>query len=191
MNEFFHKNSSDENYTELQRLLDVLISDIYNKCYHDIKQNILHDHGTLEDVKDNVQSTFEIVVKDRFSFLNRPVESHKAYIMSISRNQWLKEFRKRTKAKLFISEYIERLRTDNGYTSVQLKKTVIFFRCLEKMNGEDKRILLEALKGEKNKDIAEKFGYKKETFKKRKSVCYKTLRKEVKCDSEYYLIEKY
>jgi hypothetical protein len=184
------ENSLEIDENKRYSSIEELISDMYYKCYSKIEKNILCSHGTREDVEDNLQSTFEVVAIKRLHFLSLRAKDLEIKIMGTSRNLWQKENEERENEKVLFIVYRNWLKTETAYSHfLKRKKIEILYRCFKEMKVEDRQYLHAIKKGLKNQEIADKYGYKIDTSKKRKCACINALRKAIIRHRDYFLIK--
>jgi RNA polymerase sigma factor (sigma-70 family) len=160
------------------RSVEKIIADVYQYSFPFIEGYICSLYGNKEDVADIIQDVCEVILNKKEYFANKPETLLKAYIIGIGRNLWLKELQKRRVIKDKLGDYAYWQKSENNHLDLmKLRNIEVFYKCLNKLKSEDRRILLEVKKGYKNQHIADKLGYRIEAFKKRKRSCFRDIMK--------------
>jgi RNA polymerase sigma factor (sigma-70 family) len=163
---------------------------IYKNHYDPVRQLINNNSGSDDDAEDVFQEALIIVFKrlgedDQFELTS----AFKTYIYSVSRLIWLKKLRDQRKMdvselKREMEEYIE----FEEPPPVQDKdlRMAIYQRNLLLIPGDCQNILRMTAENIKSKDIAEKLGFRSESYvRKRRHFCKEFLVNKIKEDAEY------
>lgn len=163
---------------------------IYSNYYDPVRQLIISNNGSDDDAEDVFQEALIIVFKrlnDDAQF--ELTSAFKTYIYSICRLIWLKKLREQrkldvTELKREMEEYIE-FEEPPPVEDKDLR-LAIYQRNLLHIPEDCQHILRMTAENIKSKDIADKLGFRSESYvRKRRHFCKEFLVNKIKEDAEY------
>ena len=163
---------------------------IYKNHYDPVRQLILNNSGSEDDAEDIFQEALIVIFKrlrDDGQF--ELSSAFKTYIYSVCRLLWLKKLRDQRKMEVTelnreMEEYIE----FEEPPPVQDKdlRMAIYQRNLLQIPADCQNILKMTAQNAKAKDIADKLGFRSESYvRKRRHFCKEFLVNKIKEDEEY------
>lgn len=188
--------SDEEIILGLRRRDNHVIQYIYKENFQSISRMVLNNNGSEDDAEDIFQETLIIIFKrlrdnDDFELAS----TFNTYIYSVGRLLWLKKLRDTsrinvTELNLEMEEFLE-FKEPPPVEDKDLRFAV-YQRNLKLIPEDCQKILTLTAQDMPAKDIAEKLGYKSDTYvRKRRHFCKEFLVNRIKEDADYQeLIEE-
>ena len=150
-----------------------IIADIYRKFLPEIKVYICRRNGTEDDARDIFQQALIVIYQkvqaNDFTFY----KSFGAYLMTICRNIWLKQFRKASRVTNQLPLEIVGDSADRIDSRInEQEKNQLFTRIFQTLPQDAQRLLRLYFEGKKMKEIANIMGYASEGYAKKKKCVY-------------------
>ena len=174
---------SDKDIIEGVRLQeDKVLNYLYDKYYPTIKNYVLKNSGSKDDVSDVFQDTI-IALYQRIMENNFTLTSDlKGYFFGIARNIWNTHLRKRIKTEQIESDLIGD-ENDEAEDKVFEK---ILARAFVKLKPDCQKVLTLFYEGAGYDEIANKLSLKSEQYARRKKyLCKESLMELIKQDPDY------
>lgn len=185
------KRFSDEEIIDgLKKRNNQTLQYIYKNHYDPVRQLIINNSGSDDDAEDVFQEALIIVFKrlnkgDEFELTS----TFKTYIYSVCRLIWLKKLRDLRKMDVTeLNREMEDYLEFEEPPPVQDKdlRMAIYQRNLLLIPGDCQNILRMTAENIKAKDIAEKLGFRSDSYvRKRRHFCKEFLVNKIKEDEEY------
>jgi RNA polymerase sigma factor (sigma-70 family) len=179
----FFRKISDSRIIEGVRLQDDLILNwLYDNYFSVIKNHVLNNSGSVEDVSDVFQDTIIILYKQITEENLNLTSDLKGYFFGIARNVWSAQLRKNMRN----TELIVDIPDDNPdeYSDPVLEK--VLSRAFQKLKPDQQLILSLFSEGHSYEEIATRMNLKNELYARRKKYLSKeALLDIVKEDPEY------
>ena len=162
-----------------------VIEYVYQNFFPSIRHFICSNSGNVDDAQDVFQDALNVVFeKVRRNDLSLNV-SFGTYLFSVTRNIWLHELR-RTRKHITLSEDWSELagnEPDIIPTLIKIDRQTFFFRHLELLSPECRKILQLMLQEVTNDKIKETMGYSSDQYtKNRKNKCFQRLMERISAD---------
>ncbi len=171
------------------RLLNVL----YKECLPIITSFILSHNGNIHDVDDVVQETFLYLVTHKKRRCKKRFRSHKAsYIIASAKNIWFRELAYREKNTSLSStlDFCDESAELLEHAILEQKQYRLYRNNLNWMSHECRKVIDYSIKKIPAKVAAQKLGYSEEAYKKRKMRYIGDLKKKIKMDPSFSLLEQ-
>lgn len=178
------KKISDKSIIEgIKNQDDKTLNWLYNNYFSTVRDYIIKNSGTAEDVSDTFQDAiiilYDRVISDSFTLTS----DLKGYFFGIAKNIWSNHLRLKKKTIELDEINLE----DQGFE--ELTETFlgrIIEKAMKKMNPESREVLQMFYEGISYDEIAARMDYKNETYARRKKYLSKEeLVELVKEDPEY------
>jgi RNA polymerase sigma factor (sigma-70 family) len=162
---------------------DKVLNWLYDNYFQSVKNHVLSNNGSVEDVSDVFQDTI-IVLYNQITDDNLNLTTDlKGYFFGIARNVWSAQLRKKQK-----TVELEIDLSDEGESEDQYDPTLerIISRVFPKLKPDQQMILNLFAEGLSYEEIAAKMNLKNEVYARRKKyLCKEALLELVKGDPEY------
>jgi RNA polymerase sigma factor (sigma-70 family) len=178
------KNFSDISIIEgIRRQDEKILNWLYDNYLPSVKNHVLRNSGSDEDVSDVFQDSIIILYKQITDGDLDLTAELKGYFFGIARNVWNAQLRKKHKTSELGSD-IEYEEESEDINNIILEKIVS--RALLKLKPDQQLILNLFSEGYSYEEIAEKMNLKNETYARRKKyLCKEALLEVIKEDPEY------
>lgn len=177
------KKLSDKTIIEgIRRQDDKVLNYLYDHYFQTVKNHVLKNSGSVEDVSDVFQDTI-IVLYQKISEVNFNLTTDlKGYFFGIARNIWSVQLRHKTRTEELNVDLPEEEEEDI-YDPMFQK---IMTRAFNKLKPDCRTVLTLFYDGCTYEEIAVKMGLKNETYARRKKyLCKESLMELIKKDPEY------
>ncbi len=174
---------SDKDIIEGIRLQeDEVLNYLYDKYYPTVRNYIIKNSGTKDDVSDIFQDTiitlYQKIIENDFTLTS----DLKAYFFGISRNLWSAQLRQKMKTEQIDADFIS---DDVEETDDPLFQKIIS-RAFAILKPDCRKILTLFYEGAGYDEIAEKMSLKNEQYARRKKyLCKEALMEIIKQDPDY------
>jgi RNA polymerase sigma factor (sigma-70 family) len=178
------KNFSDISIIEgIRRQDEKILNWLYDNYLPSVKNHVLRNSGSDEDVSDVFQDSIIILYKQITDGDLDLTAELKGYFFGIARNVWNAQLRKKQKTSELGSD-IEYEEESEDINNIILEKIVS--RALSKLKPDQQLILNLFSEGYSYEEITEKMNLKNETYARRKKyLCKEALLEVIKEDPEY------
>jgi RNA polymerase sigma factor (sigma-70 family) len=183
------KKLTDKNIIDGIRLQDEkALSYIYDNYYQTVKNHVIKNSGSIDDVSDVFQDTiialYQQVTENHFNLTT----DLKGYFFGIARNIWNSQLRQKKKVSELNVDIADE-DTDDLFDPALEK---ILYRSLQKLKTDCQTVLTLFYEGVTYEEIAVKLNLKNETYARRKKyLCKEALMEIVKNDPEYKEIQRF
>ena len=161
---------------------------IYQESYPAIKKHIINNSGNKQDAKDIFQDAIVIIYnKSNKSDFNLDCD-FSTYLYSVCKLLWLKELKKKRDEKSNMQELeeLQKYQDDIIGSDVVSDKYAIYYRHINKLNYDCKKVLRLFYDGVNAKEIANIMGYKNEHIaRSKKFKCKEKLLKWIRKDPNF------
>lgn len=166
---------------------DKVLSYLYDHYYQTIKNHILKNSGSEEDVSDVFQDSI-ITLYQKITDNNFELTSDlKGYFFGIARNMWNNELRDKRRMEELTFDLPE-----EEEESFDLVFQKIMTRAFNRLKPDCQRILTLFYDNNSFQEIAEKMNLKNETYARRKKyLCKEALMEIIKEDPEYIEYQRF
>jgi RNA polymerase sigma factor (sigma-70 family) len=177
------KKISDAKIIEGIRLQDdVILNWLYDNYFAAIKNHVLRNSGSVEDVSDVFQDSIIVLYKQITEQNLNLTTDLKGYFFGIARNIWSAQFRKNQKN----TELVIDIPDDDPEDSADPLLERVVSRAFQKLKPDQQLILRLFSDGHSYEEIAAKMDLKSELYARRKKyLCKEALLDLVKEDPEY------
>jgi RNA polymerase sigma factor (sigma-70 family) len=164
---------------------DVILNWLYDNYFSAVKNHVLRNSGTVEDVSDVFQDSIIVLFKQITEENLNLTTDLKGYFFGIARNVWSSQLRKKQKTtELDIDIPDEDNEHDEESGDPLLERVVS--RAFQKLKPDQQEILGLFSNGHSYEEIAAKMDLKSELYARRKKyLCKEALLNLVKEDPEY------
>lgn len=178
------KKFSDKSIIEgIRNQDDKILNWLYDHYYQTVKNHVVKNNGTIEDVSDVFQDSI-IILYDQVCKNDINLTSDlKGYFFGIVRNIWSVQLRKKKET----IELFENIPDEPEYDDMnELLFEKIVSRAFLKLKPDHQLLLNLVAEGYSYRDIAEKMDLKTETYARRKKyLCKEALMELIREDPEY------
>ncbi len=176
---------SDTQIIEGVRLQDdIILNWLYDNYFAAVKNHVLRNNGSKEDVSDVFQESIIVLYKQITEENLNLTTDLKGYFFGIARNIWSAQFRKNQRNTEFDND-IDIPDDDTEDMGDPVLERVVS-RAFEKLKPDQQLILTMFSDGHSYETIAEKMNLKNELYARRKKyLCKEALLALVKEDPEY------
>ncbi|HVN58900.1 MAG TPA: sigma-70 family RNA polymerase sigma factor [Bacteroidales bacterium] len=174
---------SDKDIVEgIRKQDDKVLKYLYNTYYQTIKNHVLKNSGSADDVSDVFQETI-IALYQKITDNNFHLTSDlKGYFFGVARNIWSAELRARKKTEEIKSDYADEVNED--YQDPVFQR--IMARAFARLKPDCRMVLTLFYDGCPYDEIASRMKLKNETYARRKKyLCKEALMELIKQDPEY------
>jgi RNA polymerase sigma factor (sigma-70 family) len=178
------KKISDKSLIEgIRNQDDKTLNWLYENYFTTVRDYIIKNSGTAEDVSDTFQDAIIVlynrVISDSFTLTS----DLKGYFFGIVKNIWSNHLKLRKNTVEIDADFLE----DHSFEEVtEVFLGRIIEKAMSKMNPESREVLQMFYDGHSYDEIAKKLKYKNETYARRKKyLCKEELLELVKEDPEY------
>jgi RNA polymerase sigma factor (sigma-70 family) len=174
---------SDSKIIEGVRLQDDnILNWLYDNYFADIKNHVLRNSGSKEDVSDVFQDSIIVLYRQITEENLKLTTDLKGYFFGIARNVWSAQLRKNQKNTELEIDIPDEDGDENGDPVLER----VVSRAFQKLKPDQQLILTLFSDGHSYEDIAEKMNLKSELYARRKKyLCKEALLDLVKEDPEY------
>ena len=162
---------------------DKVLNWLYDNYFQSVKNHVLNNSGSDEDVSDVFQDTI-IVLYNQITEDNLNLTTDlKGYFFGIARNVWSAHLRKKQRTIELEVDLADEQETEEQYDTTLER---ILSRVFQKLKPDQQMVLNLFSEGHSYEDIAERMNLKNEIYARRKKyLCKEALLELVKEDSEY------
>jgi RNA polymerase sigma factor (sigma-70 family) len=156
---------------------------LYDHYFQTIKNHVIRNSGSIEDVSDVFQDTI-IILYQQISENNFNLSSDlKGYFFGIARNLWSSQLRQKSRVSVLSDDIPEESDSDE-LNEPALEK--ILNRAFQKLSPDNQTVLKLFYEGMSYEEIASRMNLKNETYARRKKYLSKeALIELIKLDPEY------
>jgi RNA polymerase sigma factor (sigma-70 family) len=174
---------SDAKIVEGIRLQDdVILNWLYDNYFAAVKNHVLRNSGSTEDVSDVFQDSIIVLYKQITEENLKLTTDLKGYFFGIARNIWSAQLRKNQKNTELIVDIADE---DTEESADPLLERVVS-RAFQKLKPDQQQILSLFSDGHSYEEIASRMDLKSELYARRKKyLCKEALLDLVKADPEY------
>jgi len=163
---------------------------IYRHMFPLIRQMVVKNQGTVEDIDDLYQDSMEVVYRKVSSGQLILHGRFSAYFLSVCRNIWFSELRRKSKLEWKL-EFFDELMVDEAgshvFETMEIKETLlskVVELHLKRLDNKCQQILKLFFSGNTHAEISEVTGISYNYVKLKKHLCQKKLTKMIKNDPE-------
>lgn len=162
---------------------DKVLNWLYDNYFQSVKNHVLNNSGSDEDVSDVFQDTI-IVLYNQITEDNLNLTTDlKGYFFGIARNVWSAHLRKKQRTIELEVDLADEQETEEQYDPTLER---ILSRVFQKLKPDQQMVLNLFSEGHSYEDIAERMNLKNEIYARRKKyLCKEALLELVKEDPEY------
>ena len=178
------KNISDKSIIEgVRNQDDKILNWVYDNYLQSVKNYILKNSGTVEDVPDVFQDSIIILYRQITEEDLNLTTDLKGYFFGVARNVWNAQLRKKQRTIELKTDLSDEDETDE-LSNLVLES--ILSRAFQKLRRDQQKILTLFSDGYSYQEIAIKMDLKNEQYARRKKyICKETLLELMKEDPEY------
>jgi RNA polymerase sigma factor (sigma-70 family) len=164
---------------------DVILNWLYDNYFAAIKNHVLRNSGSVEDVSDVFQDSIIVLYKQITEQNLNLTTDLKGYFFGIARNVWSAQLRKNRKTTELDIDIPDDDNEDNEESGDPLLERVVS-RAFQKLKPDQQQILSLFSDGHSYEEIAARMSLKSELYARRKKyLCKEALLALVKEDPEY------
>ncbi|MFN8209365.1 MAG: sigma-70 family RNA polymerase sigma factor [Bacteroidales bacterium] len=177
----FGKISDKDIIEGIRRQDDKVLNYLYDSYFQTVKNHILKNSGSVEDVSDVFQETiitiYQKISEDHFTLTS----DLKGYFFGVARNIWNNELRSRKKTEEIRADIPEE---EDDMADPMFQR--IMSRAFGKLKPDCQEVLRLFYDGVSFEEIAKRMKLKNETYARRKKyLCKEALMELIKEDPEY------
>lgn len=181
---FFKKYSDIEIIEGIRKQDDTILNWIYDNYYRIVKDHVLKNSGSDDDVSDVLQDSVIILYEQIAGNSLNLTTDLKGYFFGIARNLWNTQLRRKQKTTELVSDHADVDPADEN-NRLQLEKIVS--RAFTKLKPDQQAVLNLFAEGNSYEDIALKLNLNSEEYARRKKyLCKEVLMDLLKEDPEYH-----
>ena len=179
----FKKISDINIITGIRNQDDNVLNWLYNNYFQTVKNHVLSNSGSDDDVSDVFQDTIIVLYKQiQDNNLNLTTDL-KGYFFGIARNVWSAQLRRKQKTTELEIDIADEEESDEQSDSILER---IISRAFQKLKPDQQMVLNLFSDGLSYEEIADKMNLKNEVYARRKKyLCKEALLELVKEDPEY------
>jgi RNA polymerase sigma factor (sigma-70 family) len=162
---------------------DKILNWLYDNYFQSVKNHVLSNSGSEEDVSDVFQDTIIVLYNQIVDNTLHLTSDLKGYFFGIARNVWSAQLRKKQKTIELEVDVADEEATEEQYDPVLER---IISRAFQKLKPDQQMVLNLFSDGDSYEVIAQKMNLKNEVYARRKKyLCKEALLELVKDDHEY------
>lgn len=179
----FRKISDIDIISGIHNQDDKVLNWLYDNYFQSVKNHVLSNSGSDEDVSDVFQDTIIVLYNQITENVLNLTTDLKGYFFGIARNVWSAQLRKKQKTTELEIDIADEEENEEQYD--QLLERIIS-RVFQKLKPDQQMILSLFSEGLSYEEIADKMDLKNEVYARRKKyLCKEALLELVKEDPEY------
>ena len=179
----FRKISDIDIISGIHNQDDKVLNWLYDNYFQSVKNHVLSNSGSDEDVSDVFQDTIIVLYNQITENVLNLTTDLKGYFFGIARNVWSAQLRKKQKTTELEIDIADEEENEEQYD--QLLERIIS-RVFQKLKPDQQMILSLFSEGLSYEEIADKMGLISEEYARRKKyLCKEALLELVKEDPEY------
>jgi len=179
----FRKISDIDIISGIHNQDDKVLNWLYDNYFQSVKNHVLSNSGSDEDVSDVFQDTIIVLYNQITENVLNLTTDLKGYFFGIARNVWSAQLRKKQKTTELEIDIADEEENKEQYD--QLLERIIS-RVFQKLKPDQQMILSLFSEGLSYEEIADKMDLKNEVYARRKKyLCKEALLELVKEDPEY------
>jgi RNA polymerase sigma factor (sigma-70 family) len=179
----FRKISDIDIISGIHNQYDKVLNWLYDNYFQSVKNHVLSNSGSDEDVSDVFQDTIIVLYNQITENVLNLTTDLKGYFFGIARNVWSAQLRKKQKTTELEIDIADEEENEEQYD--QLLERIIS-RVFQKLKPDQQMILSLFSEGLSYEEIADKMDLKNEVYARRKKyLCKEALLELVKEDPEY------
>jgi RNA polymerase sigma factor (sigma-70 family) len=179
----FRKISDIDIISGIHNQDDKVLNCLYDNYFQSVKNHVLSNSGSDEDVSDVFQDTIIVLYNQITENVLNLTTDLKGYFFGIARNVWSAQLRKKQKTTELEIDIADEEENEEQYD--QLLERIIS-RVFQKLKPDQQMILSLFSEGLSYEEIADKMDLKNEVYARRKKyLCKEALLELVKEDPEY------
>jgi RNA polymerase sigma factor (sigma-70 family) len=164
---------------------DKILNWLYDNYYQTVRNHIVRNSGTADDVSDIFQDTIIILYKQIVDNTLNLTTDLKGYFFGISRNLWNVQLRQRSKMTELELDFDIAEETNSDDRDDPMFERILS-RAFQKLKPDCQTVLTLYADGQSYEEIAVKLNLKNEDYARRKKyLCKEALMEFVKEDIEY------
>lgn len=162
---------------------DKILNWLYDNYFHSVKNHVLSNSGSDDDVSDVFQDTIIVLYNQIVDDSLQLTTDLKGYFFGIARNVWSAQLRRKQKTIELEIDVADEEATEEQYDPVLER---IISRSFQKLKPDQQMVLNLFSEGDSYEEIAAKMNLKNEVYARRKKyLCKEVLLELVKEDPEY------
>ena len=179
----FKKISDIDIISGIRNQDDKVLNWLYDNYFQSVKNHVLSNSGSDEDVSDVFQDTIIVLYNQITENILNLTTDLKGYFFGIARNVWSAQLRKKQKTTELEIDIADEEENEEQYD--QLLERIIS-RVFQKLKPDQQMVLSLFSEGLSYEEIADKMDLKNEVYARRKKyLCKEALLELVKEDPEY------
>jgi RNA polymerase sigma factor (sigma-70 family) len=162
---------------------DKVLNWLYDNYFQSVKNHVLSNSGSDEDVSDVFQDTIIVLYNQITENVLNLTTDLKGYFFGIARNVWSAQLRKKQKTTELEIDIADEEENEEQYDPLLER---IISRVFQKLKPDQQMVLSLFFEGLSYSEIADKMDLKNEVYARRKKyLCKEALLELVKEDPEY------
>jgi RNA polymerase sigma factor (sigma-70 family) len=179
----FRKISDIDIISGIHNQDDKVLNWLYDNYFQSVKNHVLSNSGSDEDVSDVFQDTIIVLYNQITENVLNLTTDLKGYFFGIARNVWSAQLRKKQKTTELEIDIADEEENEEQYDQILER---IISRVFQKLKPDQQMVLSLFSEGLSYEEIADKMDLKNEVYARRKKyLCKEALLELVKEDPEY------
>jgi RNA polymerase sigma factor (sigma-70 family) len=179
----FKKISDIDIISGIRNQDDKVLNWLYDNYFQSVKNHVLSNSGSDEDVSDVFQDTIIVLYNQITENILNLTTDLKGYFFGIARNVWSAQLRKKQKTTELEIDIADEEENEEQYDQILER---IISRVFQKLKPDQQMVLSLFSEGLSYEEIADKMDLKNEVYARRKKyLCKEALLELVKEDPEY------